>query len=116
MRTLLKALGAGLALACLTMFAATGPAQAASGRLTLSGGTASRTVVYDTCQPPAQSQPQTFTIETFVNEPLPGCQAVLINSAGASKVLCVGRGTVPAEFRNAALVRVQPGTAPPCAF
>ncbi|MFF4616423.1 hypothetical protein [Nonomuraea jabiensis] len=35
---------------------------------------------------------------------------------GASQVLCVGRGSLPPELRQVLRVRIQPGTAPPCAY
>ncbi|MFI7706066.1 hypothetical protein [Nonomuraea sp. NPDC049480] len=114
MNSTVKALLAGSALTCLAVVGATGTAHAATGRLTLIGGTGSRTVVYDACQPSMQFRPQPLQLEAFENQPLPGCQAVLFNRTGASKVLCVGRGTVPVEFRESMLVRIQLGTAPVC--
>ncbi|MCF6473796.1 hypothetical protein FAF44_36245 [Nonomuraea sp. MG754425] len=116
MRSPLRALTVGFALTCLTVVGTTSTAHAADGQLTLSSGSASRTILYDTCQPPRQFPFQQFQIDAFHNQPSPGCQALLINQAGASTVLCVGRGTVPAEFRQVRLVQLQPGTAPPCGF
>ncbi|MFC5818763.1 hypothetical protein [Nonomuraea harbinensis] len=76
--------------------------------------TGSRTIVYDSCQPPRQLQPQLAQLQSFRNQPPPGCQAVLVNQSGAGLVLCVGRGFVPPEFSRPSLVRMQPGTAPAC--
>ncbi|MEV0383421.1 hypothetical protein [Nonomuraea sp. NPDC050643] len=116
MKLLMKAFVAGSALACMAVVGAAGTAHAATGRLTLISGTASATVTYDSCQPPRQYQSNLFQLDAFDNQPAPGCQAVLISRAGASKVLCVGRGNVPAEFRDARLVQFRPGTAPNCGF
>ncbi|MFI6707967.1 hypothetical protein ACIBF7_16160 [Nonomuraea sp. NPDC050478] len=104
---------AGAALAALTL-AGTGTAHAADGQLTLISETGSRTIVYDSCQPPRQLQPQLSQLQSFRNQPPPGCQAVLVNQSGAGLVLCVGRGFVPPEFSRPSFVRVQPGTAPAC--
>ncbi|GGS60810.1 hypothetical protein GCM10010156_19420 [Planobispora rosea] len=93
-----------------------GIAHAAAGWLMLSSGTTERTIFYDSCQPPRQYQSQLFSVGAFDNRPPPGCQVVLVNREGAGKVLCVGRGSVPNEFRQSQIVRIQPGTAPPCGF
>jgi hypothetical protein len=116
MKSMTRALLAGSALACLAVVGMTGTAHAASGRLTLTSGTGSVTVFYDACQPPRSYQPQLYVVDTFDNQPASGCQAVLINRAGASTVLCVGRGSVPTEFRQAPRVVIQPGIAPTCGF
>ncbi|TDD21336.1 hypothetical protein [Nonomuraea diastatica] len=107
---------AGAALTFMTLVGTTGTAHAAAGQLTLISGTDSRAFVYESCQPPRQFQQPLFQLESFRNQPPPGCQAVLVNRAGASKVLCVGHGYVPSEFSRASLVRIQPGTAPACAY
>jgi hypothetical protein len=72
------------------------------------------TVTYANCQPPSQHQPRLSPVVAFDNQPPPGCQVALINSAGATSVLCAGRGVVPVEFRQDPRVRVQPGTSRPC--
>jgi hypothetical protein len=52
---------------------------------------------------------------TFLPRPAAArLQAVLVNSAGASMVLCAGSGYVPVEFRRPARIIIQPGTAPTC--
>ncbi|MCG5221016.1 hypothetical protein [Streptosporangium sp. KLBMP 9127] len=71
------------------------------------------TIIYTSCQP-ARNHQTASSIGAFDNRPLPGCQVVLINRVGATKVLCAGRSTVPADFRDAPQVRIQPGTAPAC--
>ncbi|MEU7738989.1 hypothetical protein [Nonomuraea sp. NPDC049158] len=114
MKSTVKTFLAASALACLTVVGATGAANAATGRLTLISGTAAATIAYPTCQSPRQYPVRQYEIDAFVNEPLPGCQAVLVNTSGAQKVLCVGRGSVPAEFRRSAGVIIQPGIAPAC--
>ncbi|TDD13018.1 hypothetical protein [Nonomuraea diastatica] len=112
----MSALVAGSALTCLVMAGTASAAQAASGRLALSSGSVNRTFLYDTCQPATQYPWSLSQIDKFDNQPSPGCQAVLINQTGASKVLCEGRGTVPPEFLQVRLIRIQPGTAPSCGF
>ncbi|MFG6200160.1 hypothetical protein [Nonomuraea sp. JJY05] len=116
MKSMTKALLTGSALACLTLAGTTGTAHAATGRLTLFSGTAGVSFVYGTCQPPRDYPVELFQVDTFDNQPVPGCQAVLTGRSGASQVLCVGRGSVPPELRQVLRVRIQPGTAPPCAY
>ncbi|GAA3672880.1 hypothetical protein GCM10022224_041430 [Nonomuraea antimicrobica] len=90
-----------------------GTAQAAAGRLTLFSGSVAQTVTYDSCRPAQQYALSGQALDTFVNQPAPGCQALLVD-AGRSVVLCAGSGTVPIAFRNARFVRFQPGAAPDC--
>ncbi|MGW0192733.1 hypothetical protein [Nonomuraea sp. NPDC003201] len=111
-----KALLTGSALACLTVAGTTGTAHAATGRLTLISGTAGVSFSYTTCQPPRDQPVEPYEVDTFDNQPAPGCQVVLTGRTGASQVLCVGRGSLPPELRQVLRVRMQPGTAPPCAY
>ncbi|WP_219536380.1 hypothetical protein [Nonomuraea guangzhouensis] len=106
-------------MACVAVVGAAGAANAAnaaSGRLTLIGDIGAVTFNYTTCQPPVQYHSQLREINSFLNQPPPDCQAILVNPAGARKVLCVGRGNVPFEFRQATQIIIQPGTAPNCGF
>ncbi|MFI7642587.1 hypothetical protein [Nonomuraea sp. NPDC049400] len=117
MKTTAKALLAGSVLACVAVAGGAGTAHAANaagGRLTLIGDIGAVTFTYPTCQPPRQYHSQLREIQSFVNQPPPGCQAVLVNRAGASRVLCVGSGDVPFEFRQPTSIIIQPGTAPDC--
>ncbi|MFI7126795.1 hypothetical protein ACIBQ1_13960 [Nonomuraea sp. NPDC050153] len=116
MKTMTRALLAGSALACLAVAGTTGTAQAATGRLTLTSGTAGVSFLYGSCQPARQYQPELYQVDTFDNQPVTGCQVVLIGSPGVSQVLCVGRGNVPPELSRSPRVVIQPGTAPPCAY
>ncbi|MCA2220814.1 hypothetical protein [Nonomuraea aurantiaca] len=116
MKTTVKAFLATSALACMAVVGTAGAADAAGGRLTLISGTGAATITYSTCQTPRPYPVQQPVIDAFINEPLPGCQAVLVNTSGTRKVLCVGRGSVPVEFRRSARVIIQPGTAPACTF
>ncbi|MEV4572819.1 hypothetical protein AB0K16_06130 [Nonomuraea jabiensis] len=116
MKSMTKALLAGSALACLTVAGTTGTAYAATGRLTLFSGTAGVSFIYETCQPPQDRPVDLYVADTFDNQPATGCQVVLTSRTGASQVLCVGRGSLPPELRQVLRVRIQPGTAPPCAY
>ncbi|MEU8142275.1 hypothetical protein [Nonomuraea sp. NPDC048901] len=116
MKSTVKAFLAASALACVAVAGTAGAANAATGRLTLISGTGAATIAYSACQSPRQYPVRQYEIDAFVNEPLPGCQAVLVNLSGTPKVLCVGRGSVPAEFRRSASVIIQPGIAPACTY
>ncbi|MET9239859.1 hypothetical protein [Nonomuraea sp. NPDC003709] len=116
MKSMTKALLAGSVLACLAVAGTTGTAHAAIGRLTLISGTAGVSFSYTTCQPPRDQPVELYEVDTFDNQPVPGCQVVLTGRTGASQVLCVGRGSLPPELRQVLRVRMQPGTAPPCAY
>lgn len=52
-------------------------------------------------------------VMSFINEPLPGCQAVLVKHQERAK-LCVGRGTVPVRFSASPQLRIEPATSEPC--
>ncbi|MEV0387203.1 hypothetical protein [Nonomuraea sp. NPDC050643] len=56
----------------------------------------------------------TGSVGSFDNRPLAGCSVSLQTRAGASLVLCAGRGVVPAAFRQAGRVLFRPGASAPC--
>jgi hypothetical protein len=55
----------------------------------------------------------TRTIGSFDNQPLAGCEVVLVRF-GQTFELCAGRGVVPEPFRTASQVRIQAGSSVPC--
>jgi hypothetical protein len=122
MRRVRMVLLSGLTMAAAVVAASTGSAMAADaaqlGRVVFyqspdfTGPTAA--VSYVNCQTPSQHQPGLSPVSAFDNQPLPGCQVLLINVAGGTRVLCDGRGVVPVEFRQNPRVRIQPGTSQPC--
>lgn len=90
-----------------------------AGSLTLFGeppGGAIAVVHYTACPQPVLRQLQRNPISSFDNQPVPGCQAVLISPSGARKVLCAGKGSVPTEYRLAQRVLIQAGASSACAF
>jgi hypothetical protein len=53
-------------------------------------------------------------VSSYGNQPQPGCQAKLRNSAGEEFALCAGRGTIPARFRLSPRLYLQFGLSPVC--
>ncbi|MFI6296262.1 hypothetical protein ACIBEJ_32030 [Nonomuraea sp. NPDC050790] len=88
-------------------------AAAAPGRLVLTTDTGlSRLFTYPGCAQPSNVAGMNG-LATFDNAPAPGC-AVSLRKGTAAHVLCVGRGTIPAVFRDGATIRVQQGSSLPC--
>jgi hypothetical protein len=66
------------------------------------------------CQPTQVLPPVPGTITGFTNEPLYGCQVVLLSPSGQTTVLCAGSGTIPAVFQQQAQVLIRPGVTQAC--
>jgi hypothetical protein len=106
-------LTAGLLGTALTGTASAAPAQA-PGQVVLSTATgASVLVSYSTCASPTVRLLR-LDVRTFVNQPLPGCQAALVNQAGSELPLCAGRGVVPPTFGQTSRLVIREGLTPPC--
>jgi hypothetical protein len=100
---------AGAAAVAISLLAVAGPAEAAAtGRLTLYPP--GQTISYAACNVTAVVQAY---VSSFDNRPLPDCQ-VQLRKGAAVFPLCVGRGTIPAGFRDQPVVRIQPGLSYPC--
>jgi hypothetical protein len=122
----IRALAAGSALIGLAAVGGlAAPASAAAqggqaaGSLTLFGeppGGATEVIHYTACQRPVLRQLRLNPVSAFDNQPLPGCQVVLISPSGVRKVLCAGKGSVPVEYRLASRVLIQAGASPVCTF
>ncbi|MFI9556987.1 hypothetical protein [Nonomuraea endophytica] len=86
---------------------------AAQGRLVLTTDTGvSHVVTYASCAQPSNTV-GVNGLAAFQNTPAPGC-AVSLRKGAQSHVLCVGRGPIPAPFRDGATIRIQQGTSFPC--
>ncbi|MBO2465842.1 hypothetical protein [Actinomadura violacea] len=115
-----RTLFAAAALALATVSTAPGVASAASpasgdpgpvaqGRLILGSMSGPmKSLVYQSCATPAKIL-TTGTYTSYDNEPLTGCEAVLVNTKGTEYVLCNGRGTVPADFQTRPTVVIREG-------
>lgn len=88
------------------------PAQA-SGRVSLFSATNTATLTYDHCVPAAQLSVDGRRTR-FDNDPLAGCQVVLISDRGTTFTLCAGTGPIPAAFQASPVVRVRSGSTVPC--
>jgi hypothetical protein len=92
-------------------------AQASVGRVTVyettnfTGG--GFTHVYSRCAGQVVSVPGLAQAGSFDNRPATGCLVTLVTTHGSYE-LCEGRAVVPAPFRDASALRIQPGVARPC--
>nr|MDT0660493.1 hypothetical protein [Micromonospora sp. DSM 115978] len=97
-----------------------GGSTAALGQLVLAENAdlsgARETQYYVGCEPVVQRSVQLPQVGGFDNRPPTGCRVELVNRSGVVRVLCVGRGTVPASFGPPARVVFRPGQAGMCLF
>ena len=93
-----------------------GAANAAGGRLTLISGTGAATIAYSTCQSPRQYPVQQHEIDAFVNEPLPGCQAVLVNDRAPGKCCASAAGACLPNFAGRQASSSSPASRLACTF
>jgi hypothetical protein len=95
------------------------PASAAAaaqtrGLVTLSTQVGTVQVTYSSCDPPLQRTLSGGRVTSFSNQPVPGCQAVLINDQGERFRLCAGSGRVPSAFQQSRRLLIQKGDTPRC--